>query len=75
MDLKLVMQDLRSTLSPGAEIIFPSDTTFGNLTARWSDYEAPQPSVVVSVVTESDIEKTVSDVCLSFPFCNPRCPT
>jgi hypothetical protein len=51
---------LKEKLSPKASVNLRSDEAFAANAARWSDYKAPQPSAVVNVATESDIEETVS---------------
>lgn len=59
MALAQAAQELGPKLSSAAKITFPDDPSYGSVKARWSDYKAPQPGVVVTVASESDIEQTV----------------
>ena len=52
--------ELTKYLSPGAEIILPSNKElFKNLTTRYSEVDKPGIDVVVRVATERDIVQTV----------------
>jgi hypothetical protein len=42
-----------------AKITFPEDISYLDVTARWSDYKAPESGLVVAVASESDIEQTM----------------
>lgn len=50
--------DLGGALSADASITLLGSPNFNNLTARWSQYDAPKVNVVVSVATEQDIQHT-----------------
>ncbi len=60
MALALALQEPLPKLSAVAKITLPEDPSFADVSARWSDYKAPQPGLVVTVASESDIEQTVS---------------
>jgi len=59
MSLAHAAQELGSSLSSAARITFPDGQLYTNVTARWSDYKAPQLGVVVTVASEPDIKQTV----------------
>jgi hypothetical protein len=59
MVLAQAVQELGPKLSSAAKITLPDDPSFDSVKARWSDYKAPQPGLVVTVASESDIEQTV----------------
>lgn len=54
---------LRPRLSHNASIIPTGSLEFENLTARWSQYDAPSLNVVVSVATAEDVRQTVCRSC------------
>ncbi|KAI0915159.1 FAD-binding domain-containing protein [Ustulina deusta] len=54
-----IAAELRSRLSPSADIFGPSDEEFPGLVSRWREYHAPTVAAVVQVVTESDIQEAV----------------
>ncbi len=55
-----IAAELRSRLSPSADIFGPSDEEFPGLVSRWREYHAHTVAAVVQVVTESDIQEAVS---------------
>ena len=59
MILESEIHESQSALSGAASINFRDDLDLGVNTASWSDHAAPQPGVVISVASESDIEKTI----------------
>lgn len=54
-----VISDLAARLSPDANIFVPGDEDFASLTARWSNYQAPNVSITVEVATEQDVAETI----------------
>lgn len=60
MSLKERLLTLEPFLNGAASISFRGDPEFKTNTERWSEYAAPQPGAVINVVTESDVQKTVS---------------
>lgn len=55
-----IAQELKARLSPTADVVGPGSEQFANLTSRWREYEAPTVAAVVQVVTEGDIQQSVS---------------
>lgn len=47
-------------LSEQARVIFPGDIAFDNATLRWTSFQPPSYSVVVTPSCESDIQKLAS---------------
>lgn len=55
-----VLSELGSLLSPNASIILPGSSDFANATQRWQEWKDPNITIVVKVVTEQDVQETVS---------------
>lgn len=56
----IAWSSLEHSLSPNATVVFPGQSAFADLSSRWTNYQAPEVRVVVSVYTESDVQETVS---------------
>jgi hypothetical protein len=54
------VQALAPKLSPNAKIYLPGTDEFTTYTTRWSNLEAPTPSIVIAPGTEKDIQHIVS---------------
>jgi hypothetical protein len=54
-----IFLELKSQLSPRAQVIFPDDLEFQNVTARWSIYKRPTFRAAILVATEEDVIETV----------------
>lgn len=58
-----------SSLDTGASIYYPGSAEFANASTRWSAAHTPQYDMIVEVVTETDVQKTVR----SFSTIRPGC--
>lgn len=54
------VQAIASQLSANAKIYLPGTNEFTTYTTRWSNLEAPTPSVVIAPGTEKDVQHIVS---------------
>lgn len=53
--------DLRSRLSPAAEVFSSGEESFSNVTVRWQNIGSPQLNAVVIAAKDSDVAETVSN--------------
>lgn len=54
-----IYAELCPQLSQKASIILPGSSQFVNATLRWQEWYDPNITVLVGVVTESDVQETV----------------
>jgi hypothetical protein len=55
-----ISAELGPQLSSSAVIVLPDDASWVNVTTRWQSYSIPSYRAVVEVVSERDIQETVS---------------
>ena len=55
-----ITQLFSSSLSPGAEILLPTDADYGDATQRWTLHDAPSYLGAIKVATEADVANIVS---------------
>lgn len=63
-----VVKCLGAKLSSAATIYAPGSAQFANATNRWTEWEAPNVTLVVQVGSEADIVSTVSRAALGAPL-------
>ena len=63
-----VAKCLAEKLSPASTVYTPSSAQFANATNRWTEWKAPNVTVVVQVSSEADIVSTVSRAALAAPL-------
>jgi len=54
------VKSLAPYLSANAKIYLPDTKEFATYTTRWSNLQAPTPSIVIAPGTEKDVQKIVS---------------
>ena len=59
-----VLTELGPKLSEEGLVVLPDDAAFTNLTSRWREWHSPEVVAVVKVITEGDVQETVSPVYL-----------